>query len=407
LSQTAPPSSVALNRVVLNSTLIVVAQSTQAIAVGAIALFLPLIRTDLAISFTQAGMLAAVATLSYALMQIPSGILADRFSPKKLFAVGILGANVLAIAFALSDSFTMMLVIQAVAGVFRALMFIPGMILIARHFSLERRATALGLFVAGGFSSNIVINLVGPLLVGPLGWQGIIVVSSVLGLAVLAAFWVWADDGPAHTRKRAEKVSTRWVWSTPAWWLLGMIQFSRLSIVLGFGFWLPAFLIVERRLPLEVAGVIVAISAAITAPANIGGGWFSDRIKRPIFVIGLSLASLSILLASLNVISSLPILLSVIAIISVFIQLYFGPLFAVPSRYFGAALAGLSSGFGNFCANIGGFIASLLLGVLRDVTGSFGVGFLLLGIIAAVGFAATVTLSRIPIASGRAATFTR
>ena len=396
MSQTAPSPRAALNRVVLNSTLIVVAQSTQAIAVGAIALFLPLIRTDLNISFTQAGMLAAVATLSYAFMQIPSGILADRFSPKKLFAVGIVGANVLAITFALSDSFVMMVVIQAVAGVFRALMFIPGMILIARHFSPERRATALGLFVAGGFSSNIVINLLGPVLVGPLGWQGIIVVSSVLGLAVLVAFWVWADDGPAHTRARAHTVSTRWVWRTPAWWLLGVIQFARLSVVLGFGFWLPAFLIVERQLPLETAGLIVAISAAITAPANMGGGWLSDRLKRPLVVIGLSLGTLSFLLASLDLMSNLPLLLTVIAIISLFIQLYFGPLFAVPTRYFGAPLAGLSSGFGNFCANIGGFVASLLIGVLRDATGSFGLGFLSLSVIAAIGFAATIALSRIP-----------
>ena len=39
--------------VALNSTLIVVAQSTQAIAVGAIALFLPLIRAELDLSFSQ------------------------------------------------------------------------------------------------------------------------------------------------------------------------------------------------------------------------------------------------------------------------------------------------------------------------------------------------------------------
>jgi len=391
--------------VVLNSTLIVAAQSTQAIAVGAIALFLPLIRTDLEISFAQAGMLAAAATLSYALMQIPAGILADRLSAKKLFALGILGANVLAIAFALSDSFTVMVIIQSVAGIFRALMFIPGMILITRHFSAERRATALGLFVAGGFSSNIVINLVGPLLLPALGWQGVIVLSSALGLAVLIAFWVWADNEPAHSKAQAHTGgggrSSKWVWATPAWWLLGIIQFARLSVVLGFGFWLPAFLIVERQLSLEAAGLVAAISAAITAPANIGGGWLSDRIKRPIFVIGLSLAVLSVLLISLTMISNLPVLLAVIAVISIFIQLYFGPLFAIPTLYFGPNLAGLSSGFGNFCANIGGFGATLMLGILRDETGSFELGFVFLGVIAAVGLFAAVSLSRLKETSPR------
>ena len=110
----------------LNATLIVVAQSTQAIAVGAIALFLPLIRADLGLSFSQAGLLAAAATLSYALMQVPAGILSDRMSPKVLFGIGLLGTNALAIVFALSDSYSVMLVTQAVAGIFRALMFIPG-----------------------------------------------------------------------------------------------------------------------------------------------------------------------------------------------------------------------------------------------------------------------------------------
>lgn len=378
--------------VALNSTLIVVAQSTQAIAVGAIALFLPLIRADLGLTFGQAGLLAAVATLSYAFMQIPSGIFADRYRPKVLFAVGILGANTLAIVFALSNDFGVMLVAQAVAGIFRAFMFIPGMILITRHFSEARRATALGLFVAGGFSSNILVNLAGPLLVGPLGWQGVIVLSSVLGLAVLAAFWLLGDDGPP--REIEDPGPTGWVWRTPAWWLLGVIQFCRLWIVLGATFWLPAFLIEDRGFSIEVAGLIVALSAAITAPSNIGGGILSDRLGRPLLVIGLSLAVMTPLFAILGEIRDTVFLLIVIAVLAVFIQLYFGPLFAVPRRLFGPGLAGLSSGFGNFCANLGGFASALLLGVLRDATGSFSLGFLTIAAASLVGLVAVLVLWR-------------
>jgi len=378
--------------VALNSTLIVVAQSTQAIAIGAIALFLPLIRADLGLSFSQAGLLAAVATLSYAVMQIPAGIVADRVSPKLVFAIGILGANALAIAFALSPDFGMMLATQAVGGVFRAFMFIPGMILIARHFSRERRATALGLFVAGGFSSNILVNLVGPLLVGPLGWRGVILLSSVLGLVVLVAFWLLADDGP--DRALPERVPSRWVWATAAWWLLGVIQFTRLWIVSGFTFWLPAFLIEDRGFAIGAAGAVVALSSAITAPSNIGGGILSDRLGRPLLVIALCLGSMTVLLGIVGEVDNVPLLLTVIGLLSVVIQLYFGPLFAVPARIFGPHLAGLSSGFGNFCANLGGFASALLLGVLRDATGSFTPGFLALAAMALIGFLAVLALWR-------------
>jgi sugar phosphate permease len=380
--------------VALNSALIVGAQSTQAIAVGAIALFLPLLRADLGISFAGAGLLAAVATLSYAVMQVPAGILADRFSPKRLFAIGLLGTNALAIVFAVSDSFPVMLGVQGVAGVFRSLMFIPGLILITRHFSERRRATAMGLFVAGGFSSNIVVSLIGPLLVGPLGWRGVIVASSILGLVVLAGFWVFADDVPALPRDEAATGSTRWVWRSREWWLLGVIQFVRLSIVSGFGFWLPAYLIVERGFSLPAAGLIGAVSAAITAPANIFGGIISDRLGRPMLVVGGALASLAVLLASIGLLTGVAELVVVICLIAIFIQLYFGPLFAIPHLLFGDRVAGLSSGFGNMCANLGGFASALTLGILKDATGSFEWGFVALAGTAVIGFIAVLALSR-------------
>ena len=63
----------------------------------------------------------------------------------------------------------------------------------------------------------------------------------------------------------------------------------------------------------------------------------------------------------------------------------FGPLFAVATRFFGRSVAGLSSGFGNFCANLGGFASALALGVLKDVTGSFSAGFFFLAGVAFLG----------------------
>ena len=381
--------------VAVNASLIVVAQSTQAIAVGAIALFLPLIRADLGLSFTQAGLLAAVPTLSYALMQVPAGVLADRMSPKKLFVIGVVGANVFAIVFALVDDFALMLVVQAIAGVFRAAMFIPGMLLMTRHFSEKRRATAMGLFVAGGFSSNIVINLVGPLLVGPLGWQGVIVASSVVGLLFAAALWFLGDDVPAHEAEAP--APTKWVWRTSAWWLLAVIQFARLTAVSGFALWLPAFLIEERGLPLAAAGIIVAVSSAITAPSNIGGGILSDRLGRPLLVIAVSLIALTALFSFVGEVTSIPVLLVVIGLIAVFIQLYFGPLFAIPRALFGPGLAGLSSGFGNLAANLGGFSSVLVLGVLKDATGDFTTGFYYLAVVVLIGAVAALVLWRRPL----------
>ena len=48
----------------LTITLIIICQSFQSLAVGGIALFLPLIREDLQMSFSQGGMLSAAATIT-------------------------------------------------------------------------------------------------------------------------------------------------------------------------------------------------------------------------------------------------------------------------------------------------------------------------------------------------------
>jgi nitrate/nitrite transporter NarK len=101
-------------------------------------------------------------------------------------------------------------------------------------------------------------------------------------------------------------------------------------------------------------------------------------------------------LAVLPALSGLGPLIAAVAVLSVFVQLYFGPLFAVPLEHFGASAGGLTSGFGNFCANLGGFAFTYSLGALRDATGSFALGFWLLAGLAAIALASTVVLSRLP-----------
>jgi len=123
-------------------TLVVVCQGFNMLTVGGIALFLPLIREDLDMSFAQAGMLSAAATFTYALGQIPAGYLADRFGPKRLFFLGILGSTLLSLNFGMLQSYPAAIANQIVSGVFRALIFAhvnPGGSLteLATHLGVE------------------------------------------------------------------------------------------------------------------------------------------------------------------------------------------------------------------------------------------------------------------------------
>ena len=58
-----------------------------------------------------------------------------------------------------------------------------------------------------------------------------------------------------------------------------------------------------------------------------------------------------------------------------FVQFYFGPIFALPLDRYGARMMGTLSGVGNFFANLGAFSFTYLLGALKNQTGHFGSGF--------------------------------
>ena len=373
--------------------LIVACQSTQAIAFGAIALFLPLIRRDIDLSYSQAGTLAVASSLTYAVLQIPSGTLADRFGPRRLFLWGLLGTNAMSLLFAVLTTYEALLVNQAVSGFFRALVFAPGLVLISSHFASDRRATAMGLYVAGGFSSNIVLSLAGPALVGPLGWRWLFALSSLIALATVALYWRVGDPGPSELRRdRPAADPLRSLVRSPVLWVSSVIQFARLALVKAVQFWLPTFLVSDRGFSLQVAGIVVAVGAAVTAPSNFLGGYVSDRLQRPLAIIGTSLAVLGLSCVLLVQVTSLPLVLLVVAVQSVFIQVYFGPLFEVPIRILGSQSAGTISGFSNFWANVGGLTFAYTLGAIRDATGSFAVGFYSLAGLCAVGVVATLVL---------------
>lgn len=368
----------------------------QALALGGIALFLPLIRTDVGLTFSEAGALSAASTLVYSVMQIPSGYLSDRIRPKRLFLIGLLGTNLMTFVFALLDNYWSLVASQAVSGLFRSLVFAPGLLLIATLFPPNRRATAIGIFVAGGFSSSVILNLLGPVLVGPLGWRNLFMTFAIGGLLVLLVFWRVGYDGPQRTRgEAASPREALQLFRYPVMWAVGLIQYVRLAVVFGVMFWLPSFIVEELGHSLRFAGLTVALGAVLAAPANFLGGYVSDRLRNPLLVIRVSLVMLAITITLLANVHEQVLLVLIVAVNAIFLQFYFGPLFALPIELLGPRTAGLASGFGNFFANVGGFTFTFALGAMKDATGSFTAGFYTLVGLCVISLGGTFALARL------------
>jgi len=377
-------------------SLTVLCQSFQALSMGGIALLLPLIRRDLGLSFTQGGTLAAATTLVYTLMQIPAGYLSDRYSPKRLFIIGILGSTVLALTFGLVSNYWQALANQTLSGFFRALLFTPGMALITGWFPENRRATATGLYLVGGASGSLFFNLVGPLLVARFSWRFAFVSIAAVGIIAIMFLWRYGKDSPSMAERRKGNIfEALQLFRHKIMWVCGGIQYIRLGVMMGITYWLPSLLISEKGLSLEFTGYIIAAQAILMVPSNILGGYVSDRLKNPVLVIGVSLGALAITTALLISASNIALVVTLICLNALFLQMYFGPLFSVPVEVLGVGKAGVSAGFSNFFANLGGFSSTYLLGVLKDTTGAFKPGFLAISGRCLVGLALTLVLGRI------------
>jgi sugar phosphate permease len=380
---------------IITIVLTVVCQSFQALSMGGIALLLPIIRKDLGLSFTQGGSLAAATTLVYALMQIPAGTLSDRFSPKKLFCIGILGSTILALTFGLVANYWQALVNQMLSGFFRSLLFTPGMALLTGWFPPNRRATAIGLYLIGGYSGSVIFNLVGPLLVARFDWRfSFISIASVGIIAILFLIRFGKDPPVTGERQKGNMLEALQLFRYKVMWVCGGIQYIRFGVVQGITYWLPSLLINEKGLSLQTAGLIIAVQVVLMSPSNIIGGYISDRLKNPILVIAVSLSVLGITTGLLITANNMILLIGLIFINGIFLQMYFGPLFSIPVEILGVPKAGIATGFSNLFANIGGFSAAYLLGALKDRFGAFKPGFFAICAACFLGLALTFILAR-------------
>jgi len=401
---TRDPTGAPVEGRVRTVSLVVFSQVVHWLTIASIPLLLPLIREDLGISFTQAGLLSVAATLAYGLMQIPAGFLADRFGPGRPYFFGLFGWSAMCIAFGMVHTYWLALLTLLAAGAFRAMLFAPGLALLASWFPTERRATAMSLFMLGGFTGSILLALAGPFLAERYGWRSAFIAFAVLGIGAALLYRAFAREKPrAQALRQIAPAEVLRLARYPIMWVCSGLQFVRFSVTTASNFWLPSLLVADRGLSVQTAGLVMAMSAALMAPSNTLGGYVSDRLRNPPLVIGSALAILACTSALLAVVESIPLLLLIIAVNSIFLQFYFGPLFVVPMEALGPRFAGSATGFGNLFANIGGLTTAYALGVVKDQAGSFSWGFLGVSGVCLAGVALAIVLARMRRVSLRAA----
>jgi MFS family permease len=150
---------------------------------------------ELAQTATALGWLSATYFYCYAIMQLPSGLLADKFGPRKLFIAASAAAAAGTLLFAFAESFTTAAVGRGIIGGAAAVGWI-GMLKLAAHwFSPQKFASISGLSLAVGTLGAVLAGFPLRLLSDEFGWR--IVVAGSAGFALvlmLGMIFIMRDD---------------------------------------------------------------------------------------------------------------------------------------------------------------------------------------------------------------------
>ncbi len=153
---------------------------------------------EFALTGVALGNLSAFYFYSYVAMQIPTGLIADRWGPRKLLTAGAALTAVGTLIFALATTAYMAnagrLAIGAAAGVaFVAMLKLASHWMPSRQFAL---ASGVALFVGvmGATLAGAPLRWV----TDAFGWRAVMVASAVVTAAVAVAIWVIARDDPAE-----------------------------------------------------------------------------------------------------------------------------------------------------------------------------------------------------------------
>ncbi len=148
------------------------------------------------------GWILTIYLLTSTIFLIPAARLADKFSKKIFFCIGVLLLGIGSLGIGLSTSGEMVLGMRAIEGVGNALMFGTAVALVASAVKVELRGTAIGIAMTGVFMGQLAGPLLAGVLTDILGWQAVyIVLCPIALLSFILAIPFIPKDKPTDSGK--------------------------------------------------------------------------------------------------------------------------------------------------------------------------------------------------------------
>ncbi len=232
------------------------------------------------ISATQLATFTMLQLVVYAGMQIPVGLLVDRFGSRSVLTVGLSLMTVAQTGFALAESYPAALLARGVVGVGDAMTFICVLRLVSTWFPLRRIPLITQLTGTLGQLGAVVAAVPMTWALSGLGWTRAYLLAASVGVLLGVAMLVLLHDGPDGRNLRGPRLSLTAVreslalsWAQPGtrlgFWMHFTAQFSATTLGLLWGY--PFLVRGEGRSPATAGLLLTVIVVAVMAAGPVLG----------------------------------------------------------------------------------------------------------------------------------------
>lgn len=330
---------------------------------------------DFNVSASKLGNLSAFYLYAYTLMQIPVGILLDRFGPRRLLTLAILCCALGSFMLGTAKVFTIAALGRFLIGVGSSFAPVGCMHLAATLLPLNRFALMTGVMLTIGMAGAVGGEAPLSMMIAKLGWRETLIFFAGIGIILSIVIFAIIRDRIILSQSYQSDSKTGFLSG-----IRGVLRNKQLWIVSIYGglmylptpafagLWGVSFLMQSYQLPRTSAAFYVSlifIGWAIGSPLF---GWFSDRIcrRRPPMAIG-SIGSLICILLILYVTSMPFALMGVLLFLFGFFSSGFLPAFSVAREISPLETNATALGFVNTLNNLGGALAQPFIGLLLDL----------------------------------------
>lgn len=266
---------------------------------------------DFSITAAQLGTLHASFFVIYAIVQIPTGVLVDRYGPRYIGAAGTFVLSAGAIGFMLSGGYLSAFFSRAIIGLGSGVIFVSVLRFCANWYRTDEFAMMTGMTAGIGGLGAIFATTPLAISVEWFGWRSTLAALGLVGFVSGVLIFAFVrrspaaagldpiDDVPEQPSVTFSEIGgyLRELATDPDQWLLSLVFFSAMGTVLTIiGLWGVPYLVVVYDLSVTTASYYTLFGSVGMLLGSPAIGWISDRVGNRIvpLIVGLCLFAITI-----------------------------------------------------------------------------------------------------------------